>query len=203
MTREEEISNLVDEVAGDVKSLKSQIINVQSNLVSPLGEIRGSGRIYAYADNRWVTNSDDNYGTNYYQHQGDIILPGTIIKSLTVITRATDDGVPDGNGITDMSIKAIVKHPDPITRWETGVDSDGEVSVDDIYSFKMMDAATGNVNDMHMRTVAIEHEVLQASLLSLYFKPEGARTATDYIQFSYMFQLQYPGATGVGAFTIS
>jgi len=167
-------------------------------------EIRGSGRVYGYTNNRWVTNSDDNYGPAYYQfnenagtavdpiaeweHMGDMILPGTRIKSLTIA------GKTNNTQFADMEVYGLLRKPDPITRWETGMDNDGEDTVTDLCRGLFRTSGeylhTGLSNDFLLQKWNFDVVANDVSMLSIYFKPVGVITATRYMRLTYMWELE-------------
>ena len=167
-------------------------------------EIRNSGRVYAYTNLRWVTNSDDNYGPAYYQfaesggtgvdpiveweHMGDLILPGTRVKSLTLA------GKTNNTQFSDMEVYGLVRRPDPITRWETGMNNDAEDTVTDLFRGNFTNSGeythTGASNDFLMQRWEFDHTVTDPSMLSLYFKPIGTLTATCYMRLVYIWELE-------------
>lgn len=168
----------------------------------PTSLIHCSGRHYLYADRRWVTSSDDQYGTNYYQiaesggtgaepiyeweHMGNIIPKGRKIKNLTLIGRTNNTQV------TNLELRVVCKRPNPITRWETGIDNDSEVSIDVLFSglFKTTEM-TGNTNDMMKRLIDLgNYEVPEDSMLSLYVKPVGTLTGTRYFYSNWVFEIE-------------
>ena len=120
-----------------VSQLQVDIMLTQENsLAGGNTLINISGRFYCYTNNRWVTDSDDNYGSQYYQfnencgtgltplieweHKGIIIPAGRKIKALHFA------GDSNNSQITDLELYAVIRKPNPITKWETGMDGDGE-----------------------------------------------------------------------------
>ena len=164
-----------------------------------------SARVYCYADLRWITESDDvrgfnaqdaneNAGTGVdpvieWEHMGMFIPAGYTINNLHIV------GKSNNNEITEMEIYAIIRQPDPITRWETGMDNDAEDVVTDLFRDLWIDSPTddtltGALADTHRRTIALNHDVTQDSFISIYYKPSGTLTATRYFYTSYTWELQ-------------
>lgn len=170
----------------------------------PTSLITNSGRFYMYTNNRWITDSDDNYGTNYYQftegggtavnpvieweHMGFFVPKGKKIKKLHFTCRTNSAEV------TDVEIYGFLRHPNPITVWETGMDADGEDTVVDLFrEFFVSDAPialAGNMVDRRRRTFTADIEVPEDSYLSIYVKPVGTITATRYLTASYTWEIE-------------
>lgn len=153
-----------------------------------------SGRFYGYTDNRWVTESDDNYGVGYYQwnesgttaaepvveneHMGMYMPAGTVLRKLNWMSRSNN------NTITDFEIRIYHRKPNPVTRWETGIDSDAEMTNTLLYSGNWSDF-TVSVNSNDTSRIIIDFgdiEFADAGMLSIYVKPIGTLTATRYLR---------------------
>lgn len=172
-----------------------------------------TGRYYCYADFRWVTGMDDNYGNTYYQnnesggvgvdpiieweHIGIPIPVNLRVKQITIKARTNNTQIIDGEF-------AIYKRtPNPITRWQTGFDSDAEDTVVELYRGMWWNNTdldqpdfTGNTNDRHSRTFLMDTSndanlFGEESELLIYFKPTGINTANRYFMFSQMIELEY------------
>lgn len=167
-------------------------------------EIRRSGRFYLDTDNRWITSSDDLYGTNYYQfaenagtgatpiteweHMGEMIKAGTTIKTLNFAARANNLEV------TDLEFYIIARQPNPITRWQTGLDNDGEdvntLLHNGLYHTPAVGVTfSGAMNDLHWREIDINHTVTEDCILSIYLRPLGTITARRYLYSSWLWEL--------------
>lgn len=174
------------------------------NTSSSTSLIATSGRFYLYTDLRWVTDSDDNYGAAYYQfnesggtgldpiteweHMGFFIPKGKTVKKLHFTCRANNTEV------TDFEIHAVLRRPDPITRWETGMDNDAE-DVDTLLLRDLFVAGSpitlgGNMGDRRRRTFDINTEATEDSYLSIYIKPIGVLSATRYLMTSYTWEIE-------------
>lgn len=165
-----------------------------------------SGRAYCYTDLRWVTGSDDNYGTSYYQfnesggtglepvveweHQGQLIPQGRTLRNLYIAGRCNNVE------LTDVQIYIVMKHPTPITRWQTGYDNDGEDVVTVLYNDLWMTPTgggtifTGATNDARMRSITLDHTVSETGYFSIYYKPVGALTANRYFLHNWTLEVE-------------
>ena len=178
--------------------------------------IQGGGRVYCYNDARWVTNSDDNYGTNYYQwaesggtgddpiqefeHRGEYVRAGVILHELAIYGRLLDI-----NTVVDMEL--FISYTNPNGRWDgPGVDSDGE----DIHTTLWrgfwkaggvgVPAINHNLNDDTRRKIPLGNFIAPADgNVRIYFKPVNAtprpNTSTDYAQFSTSILLSIPAVS--------
>lgn len=160
-----------------------------------------SGRFYCYADLRWVTDSDDNYGPNYYQlnencglgveplieweHMGTYIPAGRRIRKLHFA------GKSNNTQVLDLEMRVVIRKPSPITRWETGLDNDGEDVVQTLYTGNFKTAAmTGNSNDFLRRELDLgDVEVTEDSMVSIYVRPVGVLTATRYFRATWSWEV--------------
>ncbi|MEL7428012.1 MAG: hypothetical protein AAFN81_33825 [Bacteroidota bacterium] len=166
----------------------------------PAYTIQGAARFYCYTNNRWVTDSDDNYGTNYHQanenggtgatpiveweHLGNLISQGRTINRLKIV------GHSNNLQITDMEIYIVAKFPDTDARWETGIDNDAEDVTDVLFqgNFKTP-TMTGNMNDLMKRDIQINYTFPRDGFLSLYVRPVGTLTATRYWRATWVWEI--------------
>ena len=166
--------------------------------------INNAGRVYC-TQNRWVTNSDDLYGPNYnqfnencgsgnnpnieWEHMGDLILPGTRVKSLTVAGRTTN------NSVDDIEVYGLIRKPNPISRWETGMDNDSEDAVTDVFRGLFSNSGEfthsgNNSNDMRLQRWEFDVPVTDYSMLSLYLRPVGNFSGTRHFPMTYVWELE-------------
>jgi len=156
--------------------------------------ISWSGRIYANTNNSWVTDSDDNYGKAYYQwaegagtganpivefeHMGTFLPKNTELQKLYILARANNSQV------TDFEISVQVRTPNPLTRYESGIDADGEMTNTELFRGNFVEAGfTGNMLDVRKKEIDLGNTVLpEDSQISMYFKPIGTLTARRYIR---------------------
>lgn len=178
------------------------INGVQTFHKLPTRLIPNSGRFYLYNNNRWVTDSDDNYGTNYYQfnencgtdadplieweHKGIVIPPGKIIKALHF------GGDCNVTLVQDLEIVLVLRTPNS---WETGLSADTDDTEIVLYRDFFLNPAvgtqfTGNLFSTHNRTIELDQEVLDKSYLSIYLRPVGTFTGTRYFRSSYTWEIQ-------------
>lgn len=162
--------------------------------------INSSGRFYCYTDRRWVTDSDDLYGLNWFQRAesgGTGTNPiiewehmGIVIPAGYRIVRFCGIGRVNNNSVTGVQLRCILKKPNPITRYQTGFDNDSEVENQTLFDINFMNGNDGRPNDRHGKEVSIDVDVTDMSELSLYMKPEGNITATRYFYLTYTYELQ-------------
>lgn len=163
--------------------------------------IPNSGRFYCYTNNRWVTDSDDNYGGNNFQfnencgtgaeplieweHMGILVPKNNVIKKLLFA------GKSNNNQVTDLEIRIVIKTPNPISRWETGMDNDSEDSVQTLYSgFYKTSSMTAPMNDFMRREIDLNNfQVIEDSMLSIYLRPVGTITSTRYFRATWSWEL--------------
>lgn len=162
-----------------------------------------SGRFYCYTNNRWVTDSDDNYGTNYYQmnencqtgpdplieweHLGTVLPSGCTIKALHMIGRV------NSNQVTDMEYFIVKRTPNPITRYGTGFDNDGEMTNTLItrgFWKSSIPGYAGNMNDRHGMTLNLDFDVNELSQISIYIRPVGTLTGNRYFTASWTWEIK-------------
>lgn len=167
--------------------------------------IPNSGRVYCYSDFRWVTPSDDLYGSNQFQinesggtgvdpeveweHMGLHIPAGYKIKGLHIQGRSTS------SLLTDMEVYAVVRNPTPTSRWETGFGSDTQDSETILYRDSLFTpsegtAFSGDTRDFRARSLPLSHEVNGSSILSVYLKPTGTYSGTVYFYCTYTWELE-------------
>lgn len=168
--------------------------------------MNNGGRFYCKTDNSWVTESDVNYATGYYQFdeaagtgstptlgwtdQGMLVPPGHRIKSLWVSGRI------NSTEVTDMNFYLVAKYADSDARWETGADADGEMDHTVMYDDSFMTpvrigtAFTGNLADMHVREMVCDFVMPRAGYISIYAKPVGTITTTRWFNVSYTWEIE-------------
>jgi len=163
--------------------------------------ITNSGRFYLYENNRWVTDSDDSYGSNYHQmnenggtgsipvaeweHLGIIVNKGDIIKELKFVCRT------NSNEVTDIEFYIVNRVPTPITRWETGLDNDSEdVSTPIFQGNFVIPGMSGNMTDIRRRIMDINFQIPEDSFLSIYLRPVGDLDDTRYLYATWKWTIQ-------------
>ncbi len=160
-----------------------------------------SGRFYMYSDSRWVTESDDNYGSGYYQfaenagygtepiyeweHMGTMVPAGKVIKNLRFACRC------NSSNVTDLEMRVVCKMPNPSSRWQTGVDNDSEVTITELYSGDFVDGTmSGNMQDMRMRKFDLNNfEAAEDCYLSIYIKPVRTGGGTKYLYSNWTWEI--------------
>ncbi len=172
---------------------------------------QNSGRFYLYTDERWVTDSDDNYGFGYYQfaesggtgvnpiqeweHQGHMLQKGETLKKFILNARTNTSG----NGVSDIDVILSFRYPDPTTRFQTGYDSDGEVTEVEILRenwFTVGNPATwgptltGVINDGHRRIADLDFTAPEDGWLSIYVQATGDITSQSYFLTTYRYDVE-------------
>lgn len=165
--------------------------------------INCSGRFYAYTNGRWVTDSDDNYGTNYYrfaeqggtaatpiyewEHLGTPLPQGTFIKALNFVSRANNAQT------SDFEIIVVERKPTAAGGWQSGIDADGEMTnnviLNDTWQ-NLVGSFGGNMLDLHGANIPINHLINDFSMISIYIRPIEANTATRYILATWTWEIQ-------------
>jgi len=167
-----------------------------------------SGRFYmeTTTGTRWVADSDDNYGANYYQfaepsgnnratpiveweHRGLPVIPGQTVTGLIMKARVNNTSVPD----VEMSM--VAKRPGSIALANDGINSDTEVSYDTLWhDFWMAGSSstgdfglpkTGNQTHDHWRVWSFNHPVTMPTELSIYVRPSAQQTTRRYFLATY------------------
>jgi hypothetical protein len=167
-----------------------------------------SGRFYCYTDNRWISSSDDNYGSNYYQfaesggkadnpvieweHQGVLMDKGETVRRLTFNARSNN------NEVTDFNIRVYARFPTNPDKWRTGLSGDAnmtnELLLDDMF-MNPVDTPnwdlpfTGNMKLHHRRTINLDYQMPADGWLSLYIKPKGIIKSTRYIMSTFRYDI--------------
>lgn len=184
-------------------SKKTTIASLMRSAATSL--ITYAGRFYLYADNRWVTNSDDNYGVGYFQfqesagsstnptaeweHFGTFIPSGRTVKKLHLIGRASNVEV------TDLEIHIILRRPNDIDIWNSGLNSDAEDN--DIVLYRDFffapagggDVFTNSITHTHKRTIDLDALVDEDSFLSIYVRPVGTLATTYYFMNTMTWEI--------------
>ena len=192
----------------------SEALAVRLNLVPEYADymytVQNSGRFYMYGDERWVTESDDNYGMSYYQfvenggtgdnpvaeweHQGTMIEQGERVKRFTMNARV------NSNDITDWQIRLIARFPTNPTRWRTGLSGDANMTNVTLLDGLFMNPTdiinwdvpySGNPNTHHRRTINVDYQFPSDGWLSLYVRPRraGTQTNTRYLMATYRYDI--------------
>lgn len=195
-----------------VQMTDEEALAVRLNMVPVNAEYmtttQNAGRFYCYTDNRWVTESDDNYGMNYYQctesggtgdnpipeweHQGLMMEKGERIKRITINAKTNN------NEVTDFQVRLIARYPTNADRWRTGLTGDANMTNDILLDGLFMNpvdvvnwdtAYTGNMNTHHRRTINIDYQIPTDGWLSLYIRPIGTITSTRYLIMTYRYDI--------------
>ena len=164
-------------------------------------------RFYCYTNNRWVTSSDDLYGTNYYQasetggtgidpaikwqQQGLFLAAGTKIHNVSVIGRASSAS------LTDLECYGLIQHPSQASDWDTGVNANAQISTANVmrdfwYTPASGTAFTGATTSLHKRTFNAEHELSADGFFTLFVKPVGTATANRYFYGTIAIECSLP-----------
>jgi len=160
-----------------------------------------SGRWYLYSDSRWVTESDDNYGSGYFQftesggtgsnpvyeweHMGTLVPAGKIIKSLMLGCRA------NSTSITDIEFRIVCKTPAGSNTWYSGIDNDSEIQVQTLYDGRFVTPEmSGNMGDTRLRKIDLNNfEVQDDCQLCIYIKPIRYGSGTKYLYSNWTWEI--------------
>jgi len=192
-----------DEDTPDINSYYgTNILGVKGFHKVPTQLIHNQGRFTCFTDNRWTTDSDDNYGLNQFQfnencgtgiepiieweHMGILLPENRIIKNLKFA------GKSNNNQVSDLEIRVVYKYPNPITNWKTGMDNDNEQTIDTLFSGNYLDATmTGNMNDFMLKEIDLgDFETPEIGMLCIYLRPVGTITATRYYRATYTYEIE-------------
>lgn len=167
--------------------------------------IHNSGRVYCYSDKRWVTDSDDNYGVNYYQfqesgttsanpiieweHKGVLLNQGAVIRTIDIA------GHSNSPEIEDMEILIAFRYPTNVSSWNTGFSTDATMTNVIIHRDFFYNAVssvpvfTGNSALLRKRKIFLNYKAVADGFLSVYFKPVGINTVTRYWRCAYTYAI--------------
>lgn len=180
-----------------VTNLSGRLADIQP----ALGFLHKSFRYYCYADTRWVTSSNPNYGPNYFQalesgltgaepvyeweHLGSVMPENTTYRKLRWWGRVNNVEV------TDLEMRIVYRIPNPITGYTAGVDADGEQTVTVLFSGNWWEPSWGGANnDLHYKEIDLGNvTVPEVSMFSVYVKPIRTGTGTRY--FFSTWSLEY------------
>ena len=150
--------------------------------------IHNSGRFTSYTNGRWITDSDDQYGTNFHQlqegagsqsdpifeweHMGVPLPSGVLIEKLLFNCRSNNIQT------SDFELVVVERKPKNSDGWKTGVDADNEMKNTIIYRDTYSNSVgiggvsfSGAMNDMHSANIPINHTTTADCMLSIYIKP--------------------------------
>ena len=165
-----------------------------------------AGELQFSTDNQWRTSSDKLKGvwdTNHNQGAGTGVDPSVEWESRGVIVPAgrtikniiVEGRVNNGTEVTDIEMYFLLKTPDPITRWDSGYDGDGEHVIEEVYRDNWYTPSvgatfTGNINDTHARVLSVDHSVTDLSYLEFYAKPIGTLTQTRDFNYQVAYEIE-------------
>ncbi len=196
-----------DSSRNDGKAPHNRIAYVEADGTIQVGEARSSfisnsGRFQFSTSNPWITESDDNYGPSYYpraesagtgsnptvewEHMGTILPAGVFIKNLHLTGRV------NSTQITDMDISIRARVPNPLNRYQSGIDSDGEMTNTEIFRGfwkAQVGSFSGSMNDMHAATISIDHLLTELTQISIYVKPSGSLSSTRYFYSTWSWEI--------------
>ena len=193
----------------DALSIDSATGTVDMPFTPPSKFVISNGyRFYCNTDNRWVTSSDDYYGTGNFQanesggtgidpiqkwqHQGLFLPAGSKIHRVHIIGRTNTVQV------SDMECYLYLQQPNPASTWESGVNSSAEFNIIDLardfwFAPANETAFTGTSAHIHKRTFHTEYELQADCFFSLFMKPVGTLTTTRYFYSTIALECSLPG----------
>lgn len=158
--------------------------------------ITNSGR-FKCDKNKWTTNSDDQFGENFYnfqedckknaeplyewEHLGQVIPKGHKLRTLLFAAIASN------NKAVDLDIRIVVRYPDPITRWETGINADNQQTIVELYNGLFSTVTmTGSMETLRKRNLDLgNYEMLEDGFLSIYLKSTGNGNSKVYASWTF------------------
>jgi len=172
---------------------------------TPTFAILQSGRFHLYTDNRWITNSNDDYGTNtenYFQSGGTGTYPtitwdqvghylpkGAKIHRINFLARA------DHSEVEDLDLFFFAKIPNSPDLWDNGFDSDNDRTVVNTYRDFFVKPTQGEtqlpgtgMSSMRKRTIDVNFTMPEDGYFSLFLKPQGTITSLRYVHFQMMIE---------------
>ena len=130
---------------------------------------------------------------------GEYVRAGTIVKGLDLMGR-----INDSTNSGEWELIIAYTHPDPVSRFMTGMDSDSEITKTDLYrDFWHTPVAIGSaqvpfpnhVNDLLKRSYDLGDFLVPHDGWLLIFmrpiRPEGS-TGTDYFYTTYSWLIEHP-----------
>lgn len=165
--------------------------------------IKSSGRFHCFTNNRWVTESDDLFGSNNqnfnensgnnatvptleWEHLGLLLPANVFIKNLHFMCRSNN------NEVTDFTFYIVERRPTNIAAYQSGYDGDNEMTNTLIYNETWRNSVgsfTGNMNDMHYANIPINHTTTEIVQISIYVKPIGSISSTRYIYSNWTWEI--------------
>ena len=170
--------------------------------------IHESGRFYLYDDEEWACMSNISYGFNErqwsngsgygaaptpsWQDLGWLVPPNRTVKKLYLMGRVNNAQA------TDMYVSLMKVVPNPVTRWGSGFDADSEITSTELHNDTFQNMVTnftgttyaGNMQDMHLAGVDLDHEITEYSQLFLYVKPIEELTSNRFFYCSMAIELE-------------
>lgn len=155
---------------------------------TPFNYIHSSGRLYVNTNSVWCTDSDDNYGPNYYQqnetagngvlplaeweHMGNIVTTGQRVSELVLRGRLTNVAVQD------LEIALVRRHPILPSAWTDGFSGDQNDTDVILWSGLWMTHSDGSPivgasNLRRQKTISIPEELQLVNIdsdLSIYVR---------------------------------
>lgn len=206
------LANLPTEAAAEAaaKQAEAQQIVDLINSTGATGSLEPSlitqgGRAYLKRGG-WYTGADDVYGgyshPNHSEGADDNAVPtvewehlGLLIPAGRRLGKFHLTGRTNSSSISELEIYIGMKEPNPLTRWESGMDNDSELSMVPVYQDLFMNPAvgtpfTGNINDIHRRTYDLDHTVANDSLLMIYMRaPYYGSSSTKYFYHTWTLEV--------------
>lgn len=152
-----------------------------------------AGRAYCFANDQWISQTDDIYGAQYvnytesadlgtspiieWENRGDFIRAGTTIEELTVRGR-----FDNGNELNDLILAAYLVVPnDPAMLQGAGINSDAHFTAIELFNYSWYNGLDGNEplgvevgsmgNKLFQRKIPVNYVVTQDAELRLFYKP--------------------------------
>ena len=168
----------------------------QPNQIGAPARITRYMRHYLYADLRWISMADDNYGVNTenasesagtgvdpvieWENQGEHFKAGDVIKNVQIRARANNTQV------LDVEIYMVYTYPSG-DQWLSGLNLDSEVTTVDLYRDMWKTPTLGQpvslaaITHRTKRDYELNYTVPADGDFRLFVKPIGTLTATRYM----------------------
>jgi len=184
-----------------VPALDKEVSDSGTPLPSEPRYDRVTGRYYMYSNGAWITDCDDNYSTAYvlfleqagtgsepiyeWEHMGEYYPAGSQIKSFTLTGRCNN------SQLTDLEIRLVAKYPNDPEAWNSGFNSDTQVSTQTIFSglYSDMGVPVGAKNNITRGKIDLDVTLDQDSYICMYIRKVGSLSGTRYFTGSRILEV--------------
>lgn len=190
----------------------ARTLYVDANGVVQVGEPRSSfitesGRIYCFADGRWITINDDTYGSTYYQHAENALTGtdpdqewehlGTVMPADVFIKNFYMMGSTNSTQVTNLEVMITYTKPAGTNTYASGIDADAEDQHETIFRGLWTDMVAdangapfgGDMTDRHIGVARLNFLTPELGEFRLYARPIGNATGTRYFLSSRTWEI--------------